>query len=147
MEKFIFRLLDNKKKEGTGLSIPFVIGAIIYSGRKITISELIDILENSKRESIIKFCNNLREYIITTDLNFLLGSNYYKNITKFKKLSIINDGSFLAGIYDKKYIIETLKMFHQNDILKERFSKSLKDTGWKWTNFDTDDILLIKKSI
>ena len=146
-EKFWYTLLKEKSKIGTGLTIPFLIGSqkILKIENIISLKELLDQMIQSENEIVIKYCFQAKEYICTINKNLAIG--YYKSVTKINNLTIIADNSFLVGVNEYKYIIDTFELFYLSNIKEERFSRIVNNEKEKWKSFEEKEINFINSSI
>ena len=146
-DKFWYKLLKEKSKIGTGLTIPFLIGSqkILKFKNIITIKELLSQMIDSENEIIIKYCFQAQEYICTINKNLAIG--YYKSVTKHNNLTIIADNSFLVGVNEYEYIIETFELFYSKNIKEEKYSRIVNNEIEKWNSFEEKEIIFINSSI
>lgn len=146
-DKFWYKLLKEKSKIGTGLTIPFLIGSqkILKFKNIITIKELLSQMIDSENEIFIKYCFHAQEYICTINKNLAIG--YYKNVTKHNNLTIIADNSFLVGVNEYEYIIETFELFYSKNIKEEKYSRIVNNEIEKWNSFEEKEIIFINSSI
>lgn len=146
-DKFWYKLLKEKSKIGTGLSIPFLIGSqkILKYKNIISIKELIDEMVHSENEIVIKYCFQAKEYICTINKNLAIG--YYKSVIKLNNLTIIADNSFLDGVNEYEYIIETFELYYSSNIKKEKYSRIVNNEIEKWKSFEEKEINFINSSI
>ena len=142
-DKFWYKLLKEKSKIGTGLTIPFLIGSqkILKFKNIITIKELLSQMIDSENEIFIKYCFHAQEYICTINKNLAIG--YYKNVTKHNNLTIIADNSFLVGVNEYEYIIETFELFYSKNIKEEKYSRIVNNEIEKWNSFEEKEIIFI----
>ncbi len=147
MEKFWCKLLSEKQKKGTGLTLPFLIGAqeVLNSEKKLNIKELIDEMVNADIPVIIKHCHQTKEYIFT--LNKELGLGYHKYEMDFGNLKIIADNNFLTSINEYEHIIDTLESCYLKTIQKKEFSRFINFEKEGWRKFDKDDLDFIKSAV
>lgn len=147
--KFWYNLLYYKcfVENKTGLTLPFLIGSQYECNfeNPINIEQLLTEIKNSDKKIIIKYCHQIKEYILTIDKGLVSG--YVKNKLEFNNLIIIPDNSFLYGIEDFEHIINTFETFYSNNIKEELFSKTILDHNDIWIKFEEQDKDLIKKAI
>lgn len=144
MDSDWLKLLVNKSRKGTGLTIPFIVGALALDNesRKLTISELLStIVKNDESEVMLRFCNEIREFILTVDPNFLLGKPYIKHL-EFGKLLVVPERN-LKGLDELKHIIISLEIDYEKYINEANYSKRNDD----WLGFDKDDENFILNSL
>ncbi|MFP5437377.1 MAG: hypothetical protein ACLGH8_06325 [Bacteroidia bacterium] len=144
-EAFWLTLLIEKSKEGTGLTIPFLIGSqyLLKFDSVIQLRELVDQMVVSHVPIIIKHCFQTKEYICT--VNKELAHGYYKNVKKVGNLTIIADNGFLVGIDQYDHIIETLELFYNKHILAGKYSRIVNHTEEKWGYYSPKEETFIKR--
>lgn len=130
------KLLVNKSRKGTGLTIPFMVGALALNNEsnKLTIGELLSIIvKNDKSEVMLRFCNEIREFILTVSSNFILGKSYIKHL-EFGNLLVVPERN-LKGLDELEHIIISLEIDYDKYINASNYSKRNED----WFGFDQDD--------
>lgn len=133
MSYYWLDLLKRKMQYGTGLTIPFLIGAKELLEQDLTsIEDLLNEMLDSNESIVIKYCFDVREYICT--LNTSLAKGYYKNIVEFDNLIIVEDYSFLKGINDFDDVIETFELFYSENIELKKYSRvyNSENDDWSW---------------
>lgn len=147
--KFWYKLLYYKCfiENKTGLTLPFLIGSQneCKIEKPINIEQLLIEIRNSDKKIIIKYCHQIKEYILTIDKGLISG--YVKNKLEFNNLTIIPDNSFLVGIEDFDHIINAFETFYSKNIKKELFSKIIVDHNEVWIEFEEQDKNLIEKAL
>lgn len=147
--KFWYKLLCYKcfTEKKTGLTLPFLIGSqyLCNIENPINIEQLLIEIRNSDNKIIIKYCHQIKEYILTIDKGLISG--YIKNKLEFNNLTIIPDNSFLVGIENFDHIIEAFETLYSKMIKQELFSKIVVDHNDVWIKFEKQDKILIKKAL
>ena len=140
----LLKLLRNKSNIGTGLTIPFVIGVLKKDNQsnQLTISELLfDIVNNAESEVMLRFCNEIGEFILTISPNFILAKRYIKHL-KFDQLLVVPEKN-LKGLSELDHMIASLEIDYAKYINEGNFSKR----GEDWYEFDENDENFIKNSL
>ncbi|MBU2973110.1 hypothetical protein [Zobellia sp. B3R18] len=139
-----FSLLDywgfKKEPQGSGLSIPFLVGAELQFGDNCEfsienlLSEFIDIV--SEYVIAIRFCDTIGELVCCLEKHTVQEKNYYR--TRFGNLVLISD------YFDEvKTPNQASLLLHKKYIQEIEHGKYSLESGY-WRPFSQEDICMIK---
>lgn len=146
MDEFVINLLDKKReKKGTGLTIPFLIGALRrrFENEDIDIAKLLSLFIEIDKTLVLKFCFNIREYIITTDNIFAQSLNYHRSVSSFNNFILIKDNGSLSGVESFENIVDVLNLDYEDSLEEQNYSVRINNHEKFISKFDDDDLEFI----
>ncbi|CAM1366086.1 hypothetical protein TPENAI_50222 [Tenacibaculum litopenaei] len=146
MDEFVIDLLDKKReRKETGLTIPFLIGALRrrFENENIDIAKLLSLFMEVDKTLVLKFCFHIREYIITTDNIYVQSLNYYKSVSSFNNFILIKDNGSLVGIENFEDIVYVLNLDYEDSLKEGNYSVRVNNHEKFMSKFDDDDLKFI----